>query len=388
MAEIGLYRQPWKQQIAYVEALLQEGSSSLQHLVYGLKIIAAYKDQSWKSFNEYFKNKNVKGELIEKLQKALTQFDPDAGGKTTEDVRLFDALGFKFGLPYLASSAMGVLSDLNALPPELETRIKRMLLSHMKNGYWISTFDSAMVIFTSREILSREATAFAREKETTARKICLRKKDGTQLGELSRIPSGFTGRFQDPGAPDLLSRIRLEGLESTDFPTSAISADFPFRAVAPKSDGVTIQRRFLRITATGNEVLDPDRPLQKGDVVISEVSLSREPINGAGSVQSRFLVVADGIPSLGQAIDDDRTYLADAGVHADENDYWACVKQTQRYPDRTVRIAAVLPGGELKLYQVWRAAFAGKATIPPARAFDMYDESIRGNSAALGIRVE
>ena len=94
------------------------------------------------------------------------------------------------------------------------------------------------------------------------------------------------------------------------------------------------------------------------------------------------------MPSLGQAIDDDRTYLADAGIQPDENDYWASVKQTLRYPERTVRIASVLPTGEMKLYQVWRVAFAGKATIPPAQAFDMYDESIRGNSGAQGIRVE
>ena len=143
------------------------------------------------------------------------------------------------------------------------------------------------------------------------------------------------------GRPILLSQIRLDGLEPTEFASSAITADVPFRAVSPQSDGVTIERRLLRITAAGNEALDPDRPLQKGDVVISEVSLSRGPIQDAGSVQSRFLVVEDGVPSLGQAIDDDRTYLADAGVQADDEDYWAAVKQTQRYPEKTVRIAEV-----------------------------------------------
>ncbi|MCX5882087.1 MAG: MG2 domain-containing protein [Deltaproteobacteria bacterium] len=388
MAEIGLYSQPWKQQIAYVEALRREESSSLMHLVYGLKIIAAYKNQSWNRFNEHFKDMNVKVALIDKLKKAIDQLDKAAEGKTAGDAQLFNALGFGFGFPYIASSAMGVLDDLGALQPELETRMKRLLLSHMKNGYWISTFDSAQVIFNSRGILSREAAAFAREKETKARKILVRKKDGTQMGELTRIPSGFIGRFEAPGAPDLLSLIRLDGLESTEFASAAIAADVPYRAVAPKSNGVTIQRRFLRVTATGNEPVDPARPLQKGDVVIIEVSLSREPIRNARSVQSRFLVVEDGIPSLGQAIDDDRTYLADAGVQADDNDYWASVKQTQRYPERTVRIASVLPTGEMKLYQVWRVAFAGKATIPPAQAFDMYDESIRGNTGAQGIRVE
>ncbi|MFH0996369.1 MAG: alpha-2-macroglobulin family protein [Pseudomonadota bacterium] len=388
MAEIGLYSQPWKQQIAYVETLRREKSPSLMHLVYGLKIIAAYKGQDWNRFNEHFKKTNVKGGLIEKLKKALNQFDSKAEVKSASDAQLFDALGFGFGLPYLVSSAIGVLDDLGALSPELETRMKLILLSNMKNGYWISTFDSAQVIFNSRGILSREAAAFSREKETKARKILVRKKDGTQMGELARIPSGFIGRFETPGAPDLLSQIFVDGLESTEFASAIIAADVPYPAVTPKSDGVTIHRRFLRITATGNEALDLSRPLQKGDVVISEVSLSREPIRDARSVQSRFLVVEDGIPSLGQAIDDDRTYLADAGVQADENDYWASVKQTQRYPERTVRIASVLPTGEMKLYQVWRVAFAGKATIPPAHAFDMYDESIRGNTGAQGIRVE
>ena len=127
-----------------------------------------------------------------------------------------------------------------------------MLLSHMKNGYWISTFDSALVIFNSLEILSREAAAFAREKQTNTRKILVLKKDGTLLGELARIPSGFTGRFQDPGALELLSQIRLEGLESTEFASATIAADVPFRAVAPKSDGVTIQRRFRRPGPSGS----------------------------------------------------------------------------------------------------------------------------------------
>ncbi|MBI5590781.1 MAG: alpha-2-macroglobulin [Deltaproteobacteria bacterium] len=389
MAEVGLYSQPWKQQIAYVEALGQEANPSLLRLVHGLKIFAAYKNQNWNRFNENFKNTNVKAELIEKLKKALSQFDSEAEWKTARaDARFFDALGFGFGLPYLVSSAIGVLDDLGALPPELETGMKRLLISQMKNGYWISTFDSAQVIFNSRGILSREAAVFEREKESKARKVLVRKKDGTQMGELTRIPSGFIGKFQDPGAPDLLSQIFVDGLESTESAFSVITANVPYPAVESKSDGVTIKRRFMRITATGNEALDLTRPLHKGDVVISEVSLKRVPIRDARSVQSQFLVVEDGIPSLGQAIDDDATYLADAGVQADDDDYWASVKQTQRYPERTVRIARVLPAGEMKLYQVWRVTFAGKATIPPAHAFDMYDESIRGNTGAQGIRVE
>jgi uncharacterized protein YfaS (alpha-2-macroglobulin family) len=47
-----------------------------------------------------------------------------------------------------------------------------------------------------------------------------------------------------------------------------------------------------------------------------------------------------------------------------------------------------MPRGEFKVYQIWRAAFTGKAAIPPARAFDMYDESLQGNTEAGEIRVD
>ena len=61
------------------------------------------------------------------------------------------------------------------------------------------------------------------------------------MGELTRIPSGFIGRFEAPGAPDLLSQIFVDGLGSTEFASSTITANVPFEAVQSKSDGVTIQ---------------------------------------------------------------------------------------------------------------------------------------------------
>ena len=386
MAEIGVSRQAWIQQIAYVEALKQEVNPSVLHLVYGLKIFAAYKDQGWNRFNEHFKNTDVKSGLIKKLQKALTQIDSENDGKTIGDSQLFDGLGFGFGMPYLTSSAMGVLDDLNALSPEMETRLKGLLLSSLKNGYWISTFDSAQVIFNTRGILTKEAAAYAHE--TKARKITVHTNDGTEIGQMTRIPYGFTGSFTNPGPPDLLSRIRIDGLEPMDFTSSSIFTNVPYATVASHSDGILVQRRLMRITATGSETLDLTRPLQKGDVVVSEVTVKREPAQNARSIHSQFLIVEDGIPSLAQAIEDDRAILADARVRDDKNDYWASVKQTQRYPERTVRVAKILPEGEMKVYQVWRAAFSGKATIPPAQAVDMYNESIQGNTEAQSILVD
>ena len=129
----------------------------------------------------------------------------------------------------MVSAGLGVLKDLKALPEELEARLKQVLLSCMRNGYWISTFNTAQVIFNTREILSKEAAAFAEEREATPSKIVVRSKDGTELGELSRIPAGFVGTFAEPGAPEALSEIRLDGLEPVDAAYSTIKVDVPYR---------------------------------------------------------------------------------------------------------------------------------------------------------------
>jgi len=121
--------------------------------------------------------------------------------------------------------------------------------------------------------------------------------------------------------------------------------------------------------------------------VVSEVKVRRDK-QDLKTVPSRFVVVEDGIPSLGRAVDEDAAYLADGGIRPPEESYWANIKETQRHPDKTVRVAQVLPTGELILYQVWQVAFSGRATVPPARAYDMYDESIQGNTEAQSVRAE
>jgi uncharacterized protein YfaS (alpha-2-macroglobulin family) len=81
-------------------------------------------------------------------------------------------------------------------------------------------------------------------------------------------------------------------------------------------------------------------------------------------------------------MENDRSYLADAKVQAKEDSYWGNIKETQRYPDRIVRVAKLRAGGELHLYQVWRAMRSGNAAIAPATALDMYNEAVQGNSVA------
>ena len=169
---------------------------------------------------------------------------------------------------------------------------------------------------------------------------------------------------------------------------ATIKVDVPYPAVKPYAHGLKVERSFLRITPEGSKPLDLTKPLPRGATVVSEVRVKRDPVKDAGVLPSQFLVVEDGIPSFAQALDEDETYLADAKIQPKDESYWSSIKETRRYPEKTARIARLLPGGELRLYQVWRVTFAGKAAIPPARAFDMYDESLQGNTEARSVRAE
>jgi uncharacterized protein YfaS (alpha-2-macroglobulin family) len=122
-------------------------------------------------------------------------------------------------------------------------------------------------------------------------------------------------------------------------------------------------------------------------VVVSQVVVERaynaSRFVGGDFSPSNFVVVEDGVPSIAEAIDDDRPYLADAGIQRDDDSYWAQVKETQRRPDRTVRVVNLGPGATFTVYQVWRVGFGGTASLPPPRAYDMYDDAIAGNDVAV-----
>ena len=378
-----------KAQVIYIEALQKETNPSIPKLIYGLRMFVAHKDLRWGQFVERFKNSNVQEELIEKLKRALDQFDSDAYlNRARNDASVFESLGFGFGVPSAISGGMGVLAELNALPEKLEFKLKRILLAYLRNGCWISTFETAQVIFNTRPILSEEAAAFEREKKATAKKIIVRQKDGIELGSLERIPGGYAGSFVKLGAPAALAEIDLKGLEATDVALLTITADIPYPSIRPVSQGFRIERTFRRITPGGSEILDFSKPLEKGSLIVSEIVVRRDWPVSPKLLPSQFVVVEDGIPSFAQTIDDDRTYLADAKIQPVAESYWASIKETQRYPEKTLRIARMLPGGELKLYQVWQVTFPGEATIPPAHVFDMYDESIQGNTEAVHVRAE
>jgi uncharacterized protein YfaS (alpha-2-macroglobulin family) len=401
-AELNIYEQPWDQQIAFVENVRRNPGAGLTDLTNALRLLAAHKSKSWSSFGQKFDTQAVGKELAGRLKKNLARFDPAAWSRG--DAEMYRALGFGFGGAGQLSAALGALEEFGGVPPELETKARAWLLGAMKNGYWTSTFDTAQVIFNSRAMLGREAAQAARDK-AAGRTITAYARDGGKLGEMQRIPGGYSVRLKDPGATSVLGEIRLEGMAAGEVAYAYIGAEVPYASVAAQSQGISVERRFRRITAKGSEPLDltpePDaehplpagegrvraaeQSLHVGDLIVSELRVKRPAAPRGGTPPSQFLVIEDGIPSFAEALENDATYLADAKIQPKEDSYWNSIKETRRHPDKTVRIARILPGGEFRLYQVWRVNHAGKGNIPPANASDMYDEGIRGNTGAVRV---
>jgi hypothetical protein len=380
LAQLDLGDQPWRQQIDWADGVVKNPAASIDELVDALRLFIAYQDKPHHSFNQHFKDAATKNGLIQRLQAALAAYDParPVGG----DASLFEELGFGFGAASQISAGLGVLDELKALSPELETKLKKILLNGRRHGYWTSTFDTAQVIFNTRGILTREAEAAAKDKLAGGRKLAVLDKNGARLGWLERIPGGFTGVFADADKLAEAGEIRVEGLRPDESAYAALTAETPYDAVEQHVQGLFVERAFRRVTTDGSEPLGFDQALHVGDIVISEVSVKRREPPRPIAKPSQYLVLEDGVPSFAEALEADATYLADAKIQPKEDDYWSLVKETRRYPDKTARVVEIRPGGNFRAYQVWRVERPGAAYIPPARAFDMYDEDIQGNTEA------
>jgi hypothetical protein len=207
------------------------------------------------------------------------------------------------------------------------------------------------------------------------------------LGTLKKIRGGYAGQLDVQGVPvSKLASISVSGATSEWFSFASLGIDLPFDGLAARSNGVSVKRSLYKVVGKGAQPLADDAELSIGYLVVSKIEVSRSESTSTQAVQpSEWLVVQDSVTATAEPIDDDKPYLADAGMAPQESTFWSAIRETLRYPDRIERVVRLLPGASFTSYSVWRVGFAGNAVVGPAHAFDMYSRNGEGFSASTRI---
>jgi uncharacterized protein YfaS (alpha-2-macroglobulin family) len=391
--EIGLQEKTLEPSVALVRGTLENPEASIGTLVSALRIVALRRDEYW--FDDRLDKlvgKQVReGAAASFAARIVARVQSlDAASYARDVAGSFGELGFGWGEPAALARILGVLAESDTLDDATSALLTRRLLERTGGTLARSTFETAEIVFGARALLAREAKA---GREAGDRQLTARMPAGGPSLALAPIPGGFAGTvaFDGPMPLERVARLTIEGARPQEVAFASVAARVPFGSVVPMANGLAVQRTLYRIEGTGTRPLAADDVLHRGDVVMSRVAVTRmEESAGQGSTvatPSRFVVVQDAVPAVAEAIDEDRPYLADAHLRTDEPSYWARVKETLRYPDRTERVLE-LQGGTFVAFQVWRVAFGGRAVLPPARAFDMYDDEIAGNTTATDVVVD
>jgi uncharacterized protein YfaS (alpha-2-macroglobulin family) len=381
--EIGVTRPITEASMALVKRSLTAENPSTRELVAALEIVGLRRQFDYAFPSDLNKASGMTVEaaatsLAQRLQqRRLTEVNwrPDCAA-------LADA-GFCTGEPALLASMYAALDANQALPGDLRQSLRQRLFELLRGGWWGSTFDTAEVLYRLRPVLANEASAARANGVRVARVPAA----GLSI-DLGPFPGGFVGRIDVARSRDL-ARVEIDGLADDDFATGIVRAQVRFPAVVRAANGLSVRRTLLMPQRGGVVPLEAGTPLPIGTVVVSQVVVERASDMsrwmGGDFSPSNLVVVEDGVPSIAEAIDDDRPYLADAGIQRDDDSYWAQVRETQRRPDRTVRVVNLGPGATFTTYQIWRVGFGGTASLPPPRAYDMYEDAIAGNDVAASI---
>ena len=354
--------------------------ASFGELVSALSIYTAVESRYW--IQEKINRPQLKQMLASAVSNKLKTLNLDQ--YTHEVANDFEEVGFSYGTPLVLASALGALDAAGALDDATRASVSTRLTEQLQRGWWGSTFDSGEVIFALRGLLEKEAV----QQHADKRKISVVSADGQALGDLQSFPGGAAATLKFKGE---IQPIRLTDVRSGDYAFATAQLEVPLASVKPVNNGLLVERELLKIVTSGTSALTgtgAGQPLHVGDVVVSAVKVTRSDAWGEGRAPSEFIVIEDSVPAVAEAIESDREYLSDAKLVSDEPTYWASVKDTMRYPDKTVRVLKLAPGASYTMYQVWRIGFSGSVALPAATAFDMYNDALSGNSAAAQVVVK
>ena len=390
--DIGMPGDVQQRSLEFVKQVLDTENASLGELLAALDILNRRAGQYWfdSQLDEVMgrpAHETARAELAARLTDRVRKLET---GPYLAQVRAdFAEIGFSYGEPALIASVLGVLRGTETMDDRLRVDLTHRLLERLERGWWHSTMETAQILFDVRQLLADEAEAAKREAASGVRHVIVKIGDGRKALELTPIPGGFVGNFAVDAPSGDFAHVDITGMRRDEVASGVIRASVAFGAVRALPGGLAVERTLYRVGPSGASELSTGGELSRGDVIVSEVAVQRPVDKGiqgaAGANPSDFVVVEDGLPSLAEGIEADRTILADAKLQPDDDSFWVRVKQTLRYPDRTTRVVALVPGATITVHQAWRVAFAGKASVPPARAFDMYDDTIAGNTAAAEI---
>ena len=386
-----IYSLPVEVPFDFVRGLLSSNQSQrLDELLSAYNILVYYETIPWHGFNQalssFAKVQNIdpKNVILNKMVEQALLFDPK---KYLESVRNdFSDLGFVFGPAQIEARVLEILVETNRLTPQLNEKLEGFLLSQYENGMWLSTYDTAQVIYSMRNLIAKEATNW--KSNLSHNQLSVYGRDGQVLASLKSIPGGYYYSSKPNVSAESLLSLRIEGMPTLSLLYGYAHIEQQSQGSIASSSGIRITRTLLKTIAQGSRPLGPNEDLSVGDILVSELLISREAQNTQDRIASDFIVIEDPTPSLAESQEDELSALADAKLTAEGATSFTQVMDTIRNSDKVTRIVRLKSPGVLRVYQIWRVNFSGKASLPPALAYDMYDQRLNGNSAISEISVK
>jgi len=367
---------------SFVVSTNKKTNPTLEELVYALAILQHHREMPWhRLFQELPDAPQIESSMERSLLALLGSRSLDQIGFEAHEFS-GESLGFSPSRTVLLGDTLLVLRQMKAPPTAMIEKVERRLLDDLGEGRVWSPLDAALVIGALKTTILKE---LEEQEATTPNPVEVRDATGALIGMAKPIVAGYAATFD---------RVNLTGKDVKQISIQAPARDLtvvadltistPYSDVVEQAHGVSVTRTLLRVTPNGTEVLSPNSNLSVGDIVISKLEVSRPEGKGwwTNRSPSDWFVVKDGIPSIAEGIDDDRTILADANLIAHNSTWWSEVKETLRYPDRTERTMRLAQGGSMTSYSAWTVTYQGGAVVPPAHIVNMYLKGLEGTTPA------
>ena len=150
--------------------------------------------------------------------------------------------------------------------------------------------------------------------------------------------------------------------------------------------GLAVSRNLYTLSENGIKPHKLGHPLASGTTIISEVTIRQS--DPSKDELGPYFVIEDPIPSFATPLEEDQEILNAHGFLSKEQ-MDDKILQTLRFPRKTVRIIRQNNRNTpLRTYQIYEISFDGRVYLPPAKAQDMYNETVSGHSQPLTLKTQ